>query len=340
VIAILGGGVAGAALALALTTRGRRDVVVFDPRAQAEGSTGKAFGGFRTQHGSALNVELSLASRPFFATRGGSIGFRPVGYLYLATSHETAAELARRAEQQRELGLPIEHPEAAAMVPYMATEAVLATNFCRLDATYLPVRVLGCMVEEATASGAEFRYGCEATEAEIDGAETVAVCAGTWSREVGERLGVALAVNPLERGIFQVGPFHWLGPDVPVTLHLDSGYHFRERDGRLLVIGPGDPQQWDHHREWLKRFVPQAAVERPEAHWTGFYEMTFDHHPLVGATERPGIFASCGFSGHGVMHSPAIGDCLAAIMLGETPNIDISALSPLRREALVDLTQL
>jgi sarcosine oxidase subunit beta len=68
--------------------------------------------------------------------------------------------------------------------------------------------------------------------------------------------------------------------------------------------------------------------------------MTFDHHPLVGATEREGVWASCGFSGHGVMHSPAIADCLAAMVLGDSPPIDITALSPLRREALVDPTQL
>jgi sarcosine oxidase subunit beta len=81
-------------------------------------------------------------------------------------------------------------------------------------------------------------------------------------------------------------------------------------------------------------------VERPEAHWTGFYEMTFDHHPLVGETERPGVWASCGFSGHGVMQAPAIADSLAAMMLGLTPPIDVSALSPLRTQGLVDPTQL
>ena len=42
------------------------------------GSTGKAFGGFRTQHGSPINVALSLASRPFFEARAERIDFRPV----------------------------------------------------------------------------------------------------------------------------------------------------------------------------------------------------------------------------------------------------------------------
>jgi sarcosine oxidase subunit beta len=339
VITVLGGGVAGAALARALARRGRKDVVVFDPNPAGSGSTAKAFGGFRTQQGSSLNIALSLASRPFFEARADRVGFRPVGYLYLAETEEAAAELARRAEFQCREGLPIEHPEARSLLPELEVGDVLATNCCRLDGVYRPLRILDCLVEEARAAGAEVRYECAAGQSDLE-AETVVVCAGVWSREVGESVGVRLAVSPLERGIFQAGPFDWLGPDTPVTLDVGSGYHLRERDGRLLLIGPGDQHDWAHYRDWLARRLPRAAVERPEAHWTGHYEVTFDHHPLVGRTERPGVWAMCGFSGHGVMHSPATADCLAAMILGDTPPIDLSALSPLRSKALEDPTQL
>jgi sarcosine oxidase, subunit beta len=340
VIVILGGGVAGAALAWALTARGRADVVVFDPLPIGSGSTARAFGGFRTQQGSPLNVALSLASRPFFDARADRIGFRPVGYLYVAGREDSVQELARRADLQRSQGLPIEHPDARRLVPFLEADGFAATNYCGLDGTYGPLEILGCLVEEASAAGAWFRYGVEAGPADLAGAEMVVVCAGMWSSGVGRDLGVTLHVTPWERGIFQVGPFDWLTPDVPVVLDVDTGYHFRERDGRLLVIGPGDPRDWPAARDWLRRVAPGAAAERPESQWTGFYEMTFDRHPLVGRTERPDVWASCGFSGHGVMQSPAIAGCLAAMMLGETPPIDVSALSPLRTEALVDSTQL
>jgi glycine/D-amino acid oxidase-like deaminating enzyme len=339
-IAILGGGVAGSALAWALTARGRRDVVVYDPLPRGSGSTGKAFGGFRTQQGSAVNVALSLASRPFYEARAARVDFRSVGYLYLATSDQAVAELERRAEFQHSQGLPIEHPDPAALVPFLEAGDVAATNYCGLDGTYRPLEILGCLVEEATAAGAEFRYGAEARPAELEAAELVAVCAGMWSRAVGRELGVRLEVTPWERGIFQVGPYDWLPAAVPIVLELDTGFHFRERDGRLLLIGPGDARDWTSLRDWLCRVAPRAAAERPEAHWTGFYELTFDRHPLVGLTEREGVWASCGFSGHGVMQAPAVGDCLAAMMLGDSPPVDVSSLSPLRTEALVDPTQL
>lgn len=338
-VTILGGGVAGSALAWALSRRGRRPVTVFDPNQSGMGSTGRALGGFRTQHGSRLNIDLSLASRPFFAERAEQVRFEPNGYLYLAENETVAVELRRRAELQLAAGLPIEHPDPSRLVPFLDPAGVVETNYCRLDGVYSPLDVMGCFQAEAAAAGAEFRFGSKAGSGDLD-AEAVVVAAGIWSRDVGAELGVSLAVEPLERGVFQVGPFDWVRPGVPLTLEAGSGYHFREREGRLLVMGPGDQRSWAGFQDWLRRRVPAAAAPEPETRWQGWYEMTFDHHPLVGRTEREGVWASCGFSGHGVMHSPAVAESLAAMILGETPPIDISALDPLRRAPLQDPTQL
>ena len=338
-IAILGGGVAGASVALSLARRGRRDVVVFDPR-RSPTSTERAMGGFRTQHGSALNICLALHSRDFFAARASRVGFQPNGYLYLAENEAVAAELASRAQMQEALGLVIEHPDPAVKVPFLRTGGYLATNFCGLDGLYLPPKVHRVMVEEAEAAGASFRWGAEAPADILDGAEAVVIAAGNWSPEVGAELGVELAITPVERGIFKVGPFAWLGQGVPMTLEAGSGYHFREREGQLWVMGPGDQREWSHFRTWLELRVPEAALAEPSSHWVGSYEVTFDHHALVGETERPGVWACCGFSGHGVMQAPAVGEALAAMILGETSPVDITALTPLRTEPLIDRTQL
>lgn len=338
-ITILGGGVAGAALARALALRGRGDVVVVDPWPLGTGSTGRAFGGFRTQHGSPLNIALSLASRPYFAARADRIEFASVGYLYVAETVAAGAELAARAGLQSAQGLPIQHPDPRTLFPQAVADNLFGANYCAWDGVYLPAKLLACLHEEARAVGASFRYETEASPNDLE-AEQVVICAGSWSAQVGASLGVSLAVTPLERGVFQVGPFDWLTPQTPVLLEAGSGYHCRERQGRLLVMGPGDPTGWEHHRQWLARRIPAAAVERPENSWTGLYEMTFDHHPLVGRTERPGVWAMCGFSGHGVMHSPAVAESLAAMLLGDTPPLDLTSLSPLRTKPLLDRTQL
>ncbi|MGH7912305.1 MAG: NAD(P)/FAD-dependent oxidoreductase, partial [Candidatus Dormibacteraceae bacterium] len=304
-IAILGGGIAGASLARALAERGRRDVVVFDPAPPGQGSSARALGGFRTQHGNRLNVELALASRDFFRRRAERIDFRTVGYLYVATSPAAAATLAERARVQEEWGLPIQHPAVEALVPYARTDDILATNFCALDGLYLPPRILDCVIEEARDLGAHFHYGRAALPRDLLGAETVVVCAGARSAEVGRSLGVELAVRAEPRGVFQVGPYPWVSGRSPMLLEVVSGFHFRERDGRLLVMAPFAPDDWAAHLGRLRHRVPEAATEAPEQHWIGDYEVTFDHHPLVGPTERDRVWAMCGFSGHGVMQSPA-----------------------------------
>lgn len=340
-IAVLGGGVAGASLAWGLARRGRQDVVVFDPRPPGQGSTGAAMGGFRTQQGSPLNIGLSMAARQWFVDRAGRIDFQSTGYLFLAENESVAAELARRAALQRECGLPIEHPDPAQLLPFLAADGYLGANYCALDGVYLPVRILETFIEEATDAGAEFRYGTPATASELDAASAIVVCAGIWSAEVGRELGVGLGVERLERVVWNVGHFHWLHEHrVPMTLEAGSGYHFRQRQGALTMMGPGDQHDWSHFRAWLERRVPRAAVESPAGSWAGFYEVTADHHPLVGATERHDVWASCGFSGHGVMHAPVVGDALAAMIVGDTPPVDISALSPLRTAPLFDPTQL
>jgi sarcosine oxidase subunit beta len=336
-IAVLGGGVAGASVALHLAKGGAK-VMVFDPHLRPT-STERAMGGFRTQHGSRLNVELALRSRPFFTSRAAIVGFRPNGYLYLAEDEQVAAELTERAEFQRELGLPIEHPDPNSLVPFLEADGYLGSNFCGLDGLYLPPLVHGLLIEEAQAAGADFSPE-RADPATLAGCDAIVIAAGNWSPGVASSLGVTLKVTPLERGVFKVGPFAWLPPSIPMTLEAGSGYHFREREGELWVMGPGDQHDWGHFRAWLQRRVPGAATEQPAGHWTGSYEVTFDHHALVGRTERDDVWACCGFSGHGVMQSPAVGESLAAMILGGSPPLDLAPLSPLRTEPLIDRTQL
>ena len=208
VIAILGGGVAGAFLARALASLGRDDVAVFDPAGARAGLDGKALGGFRTQHGNRLNMELALASRDYFAQRAERVDFRANGYLYVATSEAAAVALAERAHCQLEWGLPIEHPPLPARVPYARSDDVVATNFCALDGLYRPPQVLDCVIEEARELGVRFDYGRAATPEDLDGAEAVVICAGARSAEVARSLGVDLDVRAERRGVFQVGPFH------------------------------------------------------------------------------------------------------------------------------------
>src|SRR5581483_7396416 len=124
---------------------------------------------------------------------------------------------------QRAAGLPIERPDLRALLPFFDTRDVVRANFCRLDGVYHPPLVLQALVEEA--AGARFRYG-EPVRPEAVEAETVVIAAGIWSAEVGAALGVRLAVEPSERGVFALAPFAGLHPDLPLTIDSGAGWGF------------------------------------------------------------------------------------------------------------------
>jgi len=74
--------------------------------------------------------------------------------------------------------------------------------------------------------------------------------------------------------------------------------------------------------------VLEEVEVNPSRAWAGLYEMTPDHHPILGAAPGiPGFFLASGFSGHGVMHSPATGKIMADLILkGTTDLIDARLL--------------
>jgi sarcosine oxidase subunit beta len=119
----------------------------------------------------------------------------------------------------------------------------------------------------------------------------------------------------------------------------ESGFHFRPA-GSGLRLAMGEPElRWDGPAEvrddlvsdWRERLAhryPRAAGAPVVRSWAGFYDMTPDAHPIIGAV-ADGLYVACGFSGHGFMQSPAVGAAVAAELLGESPPFD---LAPYRLE--------
>src|SRR5213082_1854135 len=60
--------------------------------------------------------------------------------------------------------------------------------------------------------------------------------------------------------------------------------------------------------------------------------MTPDAHPIVGRV-ADGVYAACGFSGHGFMQSPAAGRALAELVLRGESSLDLSPYALERFEA-------
>ncbi len=300
----------------------------------AGGATGRAMGGVRQQFTTAAEVRLAQASVRFFRELGPPL-FEQVGYLFLATSMAGAAELDERRRIQLDLGVPVERVDAS-FVRGLHVDDVLSAVICREDGIADPAGVTHELVRRAAKLGVEVLERTDALELSSD---VLVIASGARSRELALSRKVELPVRPLVRQLVDVGPVLGLPPDMPMTVE-ESGFHFRRVGSERLRLAMGEATpRWDGPEEvdsglvadWSRRLAqryPPAAGAAIARAWAGYYDMTPDAHPIIGFVDD-GVYAACGFSGHGFMQSPAVGEAVATELLGETPPFD---LSPYRLE--------
>ena len=331
---VAGAGAMGASIAYHLSLLGARDVVLADRGGVAGGATAKAMGGVRQQFTTEAEVRLAQESIRFFEDLGPPL-FEQVGYLFLATTVDGLRALDERVELQRGLGVPVDRVDPS-FVPGLRTDDVVGAAFCARDGVADPAAVTRELVRRASERGVEVR---ERTPAEQLEADVRVVACGAYSAGFAARFGAALPVRPLCRQLLATGPIADLSEALPMTVEAETGFHFRRR-GERLVVAMSDPRpRWgfeervdetvfsDRLARLEHRYRPAAGAAFERA-WAGLYDMTPDAHPIIGPI-GDGLFAACGFSGHGFMQAPAVGRALAEEILMGSSSLD---LSPYRLE--------
>ena len=329
-IVVAGAGAVGASIAYHLALLGASDVVLAERASIASGATGKAMGGVRQQFSTPAEVALVRASVPLFRELGAPL-FDPVGYLFVATSDEGSERLLARAELQRGLGVPVEQVDAG-RVRGLRTDDVQAAVLCLEDGVAEPGEVARELVRRAAERGVEVREHTDARELPHD---VLVVACGASSPELAREL----PVRPLCRQLVDVGPVEDLPADLPMVVEEETGFHFRRRGQTLRLAMPEPVPRWgaseivdeaivqDKRRRLAHRYPAGAEAPIVRA-WAGLYDMTPDAHPIIGWV-GDGLYAACGFSGHGFMQSPAVGRAVAEELLGLESNVD---LAPYRLE--------
>jgi sarcosine oxidase subunit beta len=364
-VVIIGGGIVGSSIAYHLTAAGCRNVLVIEREsAQGKGSTGKSMGGVRSQFSTPVNIQMSLYSIPFYASFDERLGFpcdyRPQGYLFCATSNQHMNYLRANYEKQVALGLKnvrlISGAEIREMFPQMRADDVIGGSFCSTDGFVDPYSAMVGFITWAVDHGATIWKHTEVTsiahdEQGITHVETsrgqvatrkVVNCAGAWAAEVAKLAGVDLPVEPLRRMLVPSEPFDEFPHTAPMIIDMSNGFHFRP-ESRGFLLAWNDPEETsgfktDFDAAFVEKILTRAADRvpcfanlpvNPKRAWAGLYEMTPDHHPVLGeAPEVRGFFLANGFSGHGVMHAPATGKILSDLILtGKTDLIDASLLN-------------
>jgi sarcosine oxidase subunit beta len=360
---IIGGGVMGLSTAYQLARAGVTDVVLLERDELGSGSTCKAAGGVRAQFSDAVNIELGARSlrtfERFGAEFGQEIDLHQVGYLFLLDEPEQVAAFEKNIALQNELGVPsrlIEVSEAKALSPLISTDGLLAAAYSPTDGHCTPESVVNGYAGAARRAGARLVRGCAVTAIESSGGaitrvvtdqgaiatDTVVCAAGAWSRGLAAMVGVDLPVVPLRRQVLTTAPLPDLAPHTPFTIDFTTSFYFHG-EGPGLLLGMSDPHETPGFRltrsdawldglgEAIERRAPSLGEIGLGAGWAGLYEMTPDHNALVGEAEEVSRFLyATGFSGHGFLMGPAIGEVVRDLYLGRTPVVDVSPLTAAR----------
>ena len=374
-VVIVGGGIVGSSIAWHLTTAGSGSVLVVERESsQGKGSTGKSMGGVRAQFSTPVNIQMSLYSIPFYArfeeTLGYPSGYCDQGYLFAATQDSHLSYLHANFERQKALGLKtvrmLEAREIRSMLPLLRSDDIVGGSFCSTDGFVDPYSAMIGFMTAAIELGATLWKKTDVTAIATDtkgicGVETtrgpvatrtVVNAAGAWAAQLARLAGIDLPVEPLRRMLVPSEPFDGFPHSSPMVIDMSNGFHFRP-EGRGFLLAWNDPEETsgyktDFEPAFVEKILTLAAnrvpvfenlAVNPKRAWAGLYEMTPDHHAILGpAPGVPGFFLANGFSGHGVMHAPATGKIVADLILkGKTEVVDDASVLSLGRFAKGEL---
>lgn len=306
--------------------------------------------------------------RRFREEVGADPGYDPAGYLWIASSDWELAELRRGLPVQHAAGLAesreVDAAEILQINPALAPDNIAGGTWCPTDGFIRPLSILAGYLADARRRGVRTMWETEVTgldrrdssgSARITAvqttrgripAEVVVDAAGAWASRIAGFAGIALPIEPLRRCIVPTEPCDLLPASMPMTIFAGDGFHLRVRDGRILLAYPAPGSETDAYdcgveSGWIDAVSAKAVARVPALRdarldragaWGGLYEISPDKHAILGpAPECGNFYFANGSSGHGVMHSPALGQLLAEIISdGRATTLDATPLRPSR----------
>jgi len=358
---IIGGGVTGASIAFHLAASGMRDVLALERRTLASGGTGRSVGIVRqlypTRETSQMVVRSLHVFQRFREAVGGESGYVGCGAL-IGVSPAMRPKLEATVELQRAVGVRAEvlEPRDLARVEPRIDPENLGAVLYEPDSGYGdPTAVTNGYADAARRHGARIEQGVEVvairrSEDRVTGVETasgeridtpiVVNAAGLWSPAVARLAGVTLPIVIGRHPVFVVERDASFGRPHLVYLDLAGGSYARPETGGLTLTGsltddeaqhPMEPELLgadvglDEAAEVLARTgraIPRLVDARYRRGWAGAFDITPDWMPILGESSVRGFWIAAGMSGHGFKLSPAVGEMMAALIMGTTPPVD------------------
>jgi len=366
-VLIVGGGAIGSAAAYFLArAKAAPSVVVVEPDPTYEfAATPKASGGIRQLFSRPENIAMSKFSGEFFRNfadhvsvdgEAPDLAFKENGYLFLV-EEAGVGTLRRNWDLQRSMGVAVDLLDPAALAsrfPSINVQGVAAAAYSPQDGWLDPNAVLQGFRRKARSLGVEFlkdrvagmecEGGCVRRVDLASGSalrpDIVINAAGTWSAEICAMIGMQLPVEPMRRfDHFFECPTR-IEP-LPFIKDL-AGIGFRPEGagycGGLVNFAEPRGHNWNVDHSYFQEVVWPALAHRfpafetlnLRASWVGHYDRNnLDGNMILGAW--PGVadnfYVASGFSGHGLMHAPAVGRAMSELILtGAYQSLDLSRM--------------
>jgi glycine/D-amino acid oxidase-like deaminating enzyme len=355
---IIGAGVHGASLAFHLAERGLRPVVL-ERSTLASGATGRSSGLVRMHYDVESDARLAWCSHRFFREWGdrvgGECGFTRTGFLQLVPDEEVDALRANVAMLQA-IGIPTVTVGAAAvadLVPGIATDDITLAAWEPESGYADPTATTAALLGAATARGARVVQRAPVTGIRVERGRVVGVdtprgawdsaivvdAAGAWAPGIAAMVGVALPVDVWRHDVAYVRRPDHVAPH-PAMIDFANACYIRPEGSNLTLIGLEDgnelgsspdrpvdsaaPGFIERAAERLCHRLPEFAGGGLQSAHSGQDGITPDQHPIIGPAGPDGFYVDCGFSGTGFKIAPAVGLCLAELILdGEATTVDL-----------------
>lgn len=293
-----------------------------------------------------------------------NVGLHEGGYLYLGEEAHREGFTANNAIQ-RATGADIALLDAAELkrtFPWLETSDLAIGSYgVSGEGWFDGYGLMQAFRAKARSLGVEYRKG-RVTRVEIasgrvtgvtleDGsrigcAALVNAAGASGARALSAEMGFPVPIYAKKRSVFSFSCKEAL-PRHPLIIDKSGVWWRPEGEGYITGYSPDDLDETDHSTDFevdwalfeeviwpaLATRIPAFEAIRPGRAWAGHYDMNLlDHNALVGRV--PGLangFIACGFSGHGLQQSPALGRGLAELITeGRYTSLDLADLSPER----------
>jgi sarcosine oxidase subunit beta len=366
---VVGGGVNGASIAYALAAQGLKGVALVEQGAMANGASGRSSALVRMHYTNEWDARLAWASFPVFKhwkeTMGGPDVFTRTGFLNVV-GHEYVENLRRNVEMLRSIGIntvALSAQEVKELQPFANVDDIGGAAYEPESGYANPVDTVEGFRRRAQELGARVLQWTTVTRvlgsgSRVTGVETsagtihapvVVAAAGAWSPRLCRTIGVELPARVKAIDTVLVTRPPELADPHMIFIDNVLGTYFRPESGILTIVGV-PCQEWDVDPDTMSTGLPATAAPEGAKILThripameratlarGFRAFdcySRDRHAILDRVEGiDGLYVATAFSGSGFKIAPAVGACMAELILhGAAKTVDIRAFG-LRRFA-------